>query len=60
MEATIPERCGRTVRKLADELHVSAESAYDMLLLTAALMDMHPEEDATARMVLRDCGVADA
>ena len=53
----IPERCEQAVRKITGALRVSEETAYTMLLTIAALMDLRPEDDAVAQMVLTDCGI---
>ena len=53
----IPERCEQAVRKITGALRVSEETAYTMLLTIAALMDMRPEEETVANMILKDCGI---
>ena len=52
-----PERCNKSVRKVSGALYTSEETAYAMLLMTAALMDLRPEDDRTAEIVLADCGI---
>lgn len=60
MEWMYPERCMRSVQRLSKLLDVNAEEAYAMMLLMATLMDMHPEDERVAEMILRDMGPAAA
>ena len=36
---------------------VSEETAYSMILMTAALMDLRPDDDQVVDMILEDCGI---
>ena len=49
-----PQKCSRNVRTVMCELMVDAETAYAMLLMTATLMDLRPEDPETAEMVIAD------
>lgn len=50
-----PARCRSSISALAKTLSINAETAYAMLLMTAALMDLDPGDDLTLRTVLADC-----
>lgn len=52
-----PPRCKRNIRTLCERLCTDDATAYSMLLMTAALMDLKPEDDKTVKLVLEDCGV---
>ena len=52
-----PKRYLGTVRRLTKEIGVSADTAYSMILMTAALMDLQPDDPAVAEMILADCGI---
>lgn len=57
--AIYPEPCRKSIRRLAAAVGMSAETAYAMMLMTAALMDLRPEDDTVAEMILEDCGISD-
>ena len=50
-----PGRCSRHIRLLMDRLCPDAGTAYKMMLMTAALMDIHPEDKEVVEMILSDC-----
>ena len=52
-----PQKCRKSIRILANEVGMSAEVAYSQMLITAALMDLRPEDDAVVYMILQDCGL---
>ena len=52
-----PVKCRKNIRILSDRLGTDAETAYRMMLMTALLMDLRPEDDRVAEMVLEDCKV---
>lgn len=56
-ELIYPKKCRKNMRILMDEIGVCAETAYAMMMLTAALMDLSPEDEKVADMILKDCGV---
>lgn len=56
---TYPERYDKNVRTLSRRLNADEETAYAMMLMTAALMDLRPEDDDVVRMILCDCGLED-
>ena len=52
-----PRNCRKNIRKLVSETGVSKDTAYAMLLMTAALMDLNPEDGETVNVILQDCGI---
>ena len=61
MEATImyPKKCRRSIKTIVNEVGASVETAYAMILMTALLMDMRPEDDEVVHRILQDCGIED-
>lgn len=57
---TYPEHCRKSIRKIADAMNVNDDAAYAMLLMTALLMDLYPEDENVAAMILRDNGMPEA
>jgi len=59
MDATImyPKTCRKSIRILTDNIGVSVETAYAMMLMTAALMDLQPGDDRVTELILKDCGI---
>ena len=53
-----PERCRKNIRRLTENIGMSVETAYAMMLMTATLMDLHPEDEQVADMILEDCGIS--
>ena len=51
-----PERCRRNILALMEKLHTDAETAYAMMLMTAALMDLRTDDSEVTEMILKDCG----
>ena len=60
MDKTImyPKNCRKNINRIVDATGNSIETAYAMMLLTAALMDLCPEDDKVADMILEDCGIS--
>lgn len=52
-----PKSCRKSVRTLMNEIGVDAETAYNMMKMTALLMDLRPEDDEVVEMILQDCGI---
>lgn len=52
-----PKECRRQIQRLISAVGMSAETAYAMMLMTAALMDLRPEDDKVVDIVLEDCGI---
>ena len=50
-----PERCRKNIRKLMCLLTTDAQTAYSMMLLTAAMTDLKPEDDKVVELILDDC-----
>ena len=56
MDITLyPKRYQKSIEMLMDRLCTSADKAYSMMLMTAALMDLEPEDEKVAEMILLDC-----
>lgn len=60
MDITImyPKKCRSGIRTLVNEVGVSVETAYAMMLMTATLMDLRPEDDQIVEIILADCGIS--
>ena len=52
-----PKKCRKGIKTIVNEIGASVETAYAMMLLTATLMDLHPEDDEVVEIILKDCGV---
>lgn len=59
MDQTVmyPKACRKSIQSIVRTTGVSVETAYAMMLLTAALMDLSPDDVRVLSMVLEDCGV---
>ena len=57
--ARYPKNCQGSIRRITNEIGACAETAYGMMLMTAALMDLRPEDDEVLHMILQDCGIED-
>ena len=53
-----PKNCRKNILLLMNEIGVGPETAYAMMLMTAMLMDLRPEDDEVADMILKDCGIS--
>ena len=49
-----PKNCHENIRTIIDELQTDPKTAYAMILMTATLMDLRPEDPETAEMVIAD------
>ena len=60
MDQTImyPKNCRKNINRIVSATGISVETAYAMMLLTAALMDLHPEDEQVVDMILEDCGIS--
>lgn len=54
-----PKRCQKGVQILSDTVGMSKDTAYAMMLMTAALMDLQPEDEKVIHIILQDCGIED-
>ena len=52
-----PKTSHRNIKRLVSAIGMSAETAYAMMLMTAALMDLQPEDEETYQYILADCGI---
>ena len=55
-----PRHCRKSIKRIVDETGIAVETAYAMMLMTATLMDLNPEDDAVVHMILQDCGIEDS
>lgn len=53
------EKRKRAVRKIVDAVGVNEDTAYAMILMTSALMDLSPDDGRVVELILQDCGVTD-
>lgn len=53
-----PKNCRKNIRRIVNAIGASVETTYAMMLMTAMLMDLQPEDDAVADMILEDCGIS--
>jgi len=60
MDKTIlyPKNCRKNINRIVNNTGVSVETAYAMMLLTATLMDLRPEDEEVSDMILEDCGIS--
>lgn len=54
-----PKECRKSLKVIKEKAGIDVETAYAMMLMTALLMDLHPEDEEVLAMVLQDCGVND-
>ena len=52
-----PKSVRKNINRLVSAIGMSAETAYSMILMTAALMDLRPEDSIVVDYVLEDCGI---
>ena len=52
-----PERYRKNIRRLMNMLTTDAETAFAMMVMTATLMDLNPDDDEVVEMILTDCNV---
>ena len=52
-----PKECRKSIRRLTSGIGLSAETAYSMMLMTAALMDLRPEDDDVVEIIMADAGI---
>ena len=59
MDSTImyPRKCRNSIKTIVNEIGASVETAYAMMLMTATLMDLNPEDDEVVTIILKDCGI---
>jgi hypothetical protein len=53
-----PKNCRKNICRLRDAIGTPPETAYGMMLLTAALMDLNPYDDEVTDIILEDCGIS--
>ena len=55
-----PKRYRNSIKRIVNEIGASVDTAYGMMLMTAALMDLHPEDETVVHIILQDCGIEDS
>lgn len=53
-----PKKCRPSIRRIMNAVGVAPETAYAMMLMTATLMDLRPEDERVVDMILEDCGIS--
>lgn len=53
-----PKQCRKPIRILTEATGMDEDTAYAMLLMTAALMDLHPGDREVLEMIMQDCGLS--
>jgi len=54
-----PKRYRKNIETLVENVGMSIETAYAMMLMTAALMDLQPDDEQVVHIILQDCGIED-
>lgn len=54
-----PRKCRKNIHTIVSQVGASEETAYAMMLMTALLMDLRPEDDKVLHIILQDCGIED-
>ena len=54
-----PKRCRQAIKTSVNEIGASVETAYAMMLMTATLMDLNPDDEKVVHIILKDCGIED-
>jgi len=52
-----PKNCRKNIREIHRMIGVGEETAYSMILMTAALMDLRPDDEEVVEYILEDCGI---
>ena len=50
-----PVRYRKNIGRLVEMLSTDAETAFSMMVMTATLMDLRPDDDEVVEMILMDC-----
>jgi hypothetical protein len=53
-----PQKCRKNIQRIVNAIGTSVETAYAMMLMTATLMDLQPEDDRVYDIILEDCGIS--
>ena len=53
-----PRRYKKNVDRICSAIGTSPDTAYAMMLLTATLMDLRPDDESVVDMILSDCGIS--
>lgn len=55
-----PERYRKNMRTVMSAIQTDAETTMTVMLMTAALMDLNPDDPKVAEIILDDCGAYSA
>lgn len=53
-----PRRYKKNVERIVNAIGASPDTAFAMMLLTATLMDLRPDDEAVVDIILADCGIS--
>ena len=53
-----PKPCRKNINRIMNAVGAPAETSYAMMLMTAMLMDLRPDDERVADMILEDCGIS--
>lgn len=53
-----PKNCRKNIKRIMEATGADVEISYAMMLMTSMLMDLRPEDDEVADMILEDCGIS--
>ena len=48
----------RNITRIMNAIGAPADTTYAMMLMTAVLMDLRPDDERVADMILEDCGIS--
>jgi hypothetical protein len=54
-----PLHCRQNIRKIMSMLNTDAETAYNMIRMTATLMDLRTNDERVVRAILMDCDIGE-
>ena len=55
-----PERYRKNIRTVMSAIQTDADTTMTVMLMTAALMDLNPDDPKVAEIILDDCGAYSA
>lgn len=54
-----PKKFRDSIQRIVNEIGAAPETAFAMMLMTSALMDLRPEDEQVVHIILQDCGIED-
>ena len=52
-----PKQYRKNIKRLVNMLNTDAETAFSMIVMTAALSDLNPDDSKVVDYILMDCGL---